>query len=360
MKRLRFFISILIGSSIAWARSPFRPVDPHLPSVRVSWVDDQSDSYTIVDSHLEKYPLFAFNKKFIKRYHLPQTYIIYPNKKGHVHAYTLRKLVNGLIEEIQEGRRTFTHFTIIKKKNFSFRKQSGLLIVAFKDHPFVVKLLMEKPRTFFDFYAKGIEPTAFFYMSGGTNRHILGLTRIKNRENILHRVEHLPEWKDRIIMPRKWFVLPHNPRWLELHGTNLGEDTRPITISIPACYAIIADKLDLDQHVEITEREKKNTIFQLCNELDQFLDAHWDNFSFAPGKEKNKPNIIIIDTEHYPSIVGLKEKKSFANYVEWYKYLTIKGLYDCYFRTKSARYAAQRAPHKLMLVLAADEEERDA
>jgi hypothetical protein len=53
--------------------------------------------------------------------------------------------------------------------------------------------------------------------------------------------------------------------------------------------------------------------------------------------EKNSGKIIIVDTEHFPSFVGLKEEITFNNYTEWYLYLAGKCFKNEFLLTKKER-----------------------
>jgi hypothetical protein len=61
--------------------------------------------------------------------------------------------------------------------------------------------------------------------------------------------------------------------------------------------------------------------------------------------ENNTNKIVIIDTEHFPTTVGIKEKVYFNNYFEWFSFLAGKCAKDWFFRSKKDRYLAQHIPH---------------
>ena len=52
--------------------------------------------------------------------------------------------------------------------------------------------------------------------------------------------------------------------------------------------------------------------------------------------------IVIIDAEHFPTMVGLKETRVFMGYTSWYTYLIGKCAHDMLFSTKKERYDAQK------------------
>ena len=84
---------------------------------------------------------------------------------------------------------------------------------------------------------------------------------------------------------------------------------------------------------------------ELCNYLDLWIDPHIDNFMPEKGTDK----IVIVDTEHFPSFVGLKEPVTFSGYLSWYTYLATKCLKSMFFRTKKERRQAQLIPHRMAL-----------
>ena len=181
LHRILFFFIVFI-SSITHARSPFRKRETGLPEISTRWAGEKR-TYTTRNSHLEEYPLFAFHENDVKKHLLPSEAIHYKNDptKSATGA-ELSKLIEHVIHEIQQRKKKFTHFTLLQKKNFNRKLSSGLIVLRFNDYPFVLKLFMETPETFGSPYGKGIEPLSFFYMAGGANRHLTGLTRIKNAQ----------------------------------------------------------------------------------------------------------------------------------------------------------------------------------
>ena len=58
--------------------------------------------------------------------------------------------------------------------------------------------------------------------------------------------------------------------------------------------------------------------------------------------EKDTGKVVLIDTEYFPALVGMKEKRTFKNYISWYGYLTRKFIKESAFRNKKERYALQQ------------------
>jgi hypothetical protein len=324
-------------------RSPFRKKDPDTPEITISWKNSKRVLRRFNRAYTE-YPIFtAFNENFFFNHILPTTIIpSLENSNVIINCNHLNKLIYELLIEIKKHKKQYTHFEIIRDRNFNHRKKCGLLILRFKNYPLVLKLFMETPRSFIDPYCKGFENQFFFYMSGGINRHIAGLTRIKNLELITDQIENHPRWKNSIITPRKWYWLPQKPRWIEINGRNIGE-SKQITTLIPSTYAIIADELDITENVHtLSSQEKSELIMQLCMDLHLFVDPHADNFVIKYRPTYNDYTISIVDTEHFPSMVGLKEEPFFNNHLEWYIYLAAKFFQDAFLQTKKSRRKAQK------------------
>lgn len=60
--------------------------------------------------------------------------------------------------------------------------------------------------------------------------------------------------------------------------------------------------------------------------------------------EKDSGKMVIIDTEHFPTMIGLKEPLEFEVYSEWYVKLSIKCLKDNFLRDKHTRRTLQTHP----------------
>lgn len=344
-KKLSIFIIWAICDPL-YARSTLRPIDPTIPRLTAQWHDSQKEIYTITDSHLEEYPLFVvYNEDYFNRYRLPVTEIPYRyDEKKNVTGACLEKLIENLIIEIQEGKRKYTDFILLQDKDFNHKKAAGLAVFRFKQYPFILKLFIETPKSFVSPWMKGILPVWFFYMAGGGNRHITGLTRIQNKNAIKSKLQTIPKWATFVDAPEKWFWTPKNEKWIKLTGYNIsGKES--ITALIPGTYAIIAEAIEPSQEKTIFDRHRRKIALELCNTLDLFIDPHIDNFMIEKGSNK----LIIIDTEHFPTLVGLKEKASYKTYVRWYLGLMQKATYDIFFRDKKARKDAQFTKSKLNL-----------
>lgn len=343
--QLFFFLCI---SNLS-GRSPFRKKDICTPQISAYWRGDNK-KYTRRNSNYEEHPIFCtFHENHFNQHLLPLEPIPYrQNSSKFVDGSILNALIEGLIVEIKQKRKGYKNFIVLQHKNFNRRRQCGLIVLKFKDYPFVLKLFIERPKTFVNPYCKGFENRFFFFMSGGANRHVAGLTRIRNLEVVSEYIAASPRWRNRVKMPRKWFWLPVQTQWIEVTGKNIGgKDT--INTKFPGIYAIVADEIEDNHEVAISKKDCHAIIMELCNDLHLFIDPHVDNFIFSYDSTIHDFIINIIDTEHFPSIVGIKEKKRFRNHREWYLYLAGKCFKDVYLYTKDERRSAQTRPNKLML-----------
>lgn len=314
-------------------RSVHRPIDATLPSIKVQWKNSVSYEQ-LRNTHLEYYPLFCnFDQAYFQSHLLPQGGLAFrdaPHKA--VSTQLLNNYIEKLLAEVQARKKKYTHFTVLQSKDFNRRKACGLLVVKFKEFPFVVKLFIETPNSFVHPECKGFEPIFFFYMGGGVNRHLSGFTRVKNLEHINTQLQAHPEWKELVKTPRKWFWLPNDPHWISITGTNIGPNGNAYT-EIPGTYAIVADAIVADHTFSITNAAHREQALKLCNYLDLYVDPHISNFMI----EQSTGKIAIVDTEHFPTIVGFKEKRFISSYFDWYLQLVTKCIEDSLFRPKSAQ-----------------------
>lgn len=307
-------------------RSIHRPIDPDMPEISAYW-NDQSRRYIIKDPRIKKYPIFEISAKSSYPYMLPDapiTFSTHATRK--VTGIALKRDLEHLLLEIKAGRTTFSQFFLLKK-------QGGYYILRYKHYPFVVKLSLEQPKTFIDPFCKGIVPMCFFFMAGGSNRHMTGLTRIPNLHTTNDTLAHTA-WRDHVKTPRKWFWLPENCTFFHVTGKNIGPDKETLTTTLPSVYAVIADAIDTTQHIPISNKKKNTMIIKLCNDLKLTVDPHENNFVFQIDPITHKIVIIILDTENFPTMVGIKENKQFTGHVDFYASLIKKCARDIFLCSK--------------------------
>jgi len=311
-------------------RSIHRPIDYDLPSIKVRWLHD-SHYEELRSTHLAKDAFFStYDAIHFKKNRLPSGSITFrSDPQCTVSTQLLHEQIEQLLIEIGKHKKRYTHFITLQDKNFNRKKAYGFLVVRFKKFPFVVKLFIETPASFVNPESKGFEPIFFFYMGGGINRHLLGFTRIKNLAHINKKLQENKNWASVIKTPRKWFWLPRNPNWIEIEGDNLGESGSMHTV-IPGTYAIIADAITSNQTFSLKNAKHRKKALKLCNYLDLYVDPHINNFMIEEGTGK----IAIIDTEHFPSLVGFKEKRFISSYFDWYMQLMYKCAENLLFCSK--------------------------
>jgi len=332
-----FILIISVHAAHAYGRNIHRPKETALPTISVSWDYDKT-SYQLQSSHLEFYPFFGiFDKPFFDANMLPKDAICYrKDPKKNVTGRTLNNLIASLLQEIKEKKRTYTNFKVITAKNFNRKQICGMMILKFNDYPFIIKLALESPQTFINPYCKGLDNVWFFPLGGGINRHLAGLTRIKNLQTIKQKLALHPQWATLIDVPRKWYWAPSESHWLDITGTNIG-GLKTVHTKIPSTYCIVADEIESDESFNLFNNEQTTLALNICNYLDLWIDPHINNFMI----EKNTNKIVIVDTEHFPSVVGIKEKVSFDSYTSWILYLMGKCAKDWFFRTKEERQSIQ-------------------
>ncbi len=340
---LKYYISFLLLSCF-WqsviARSCLRPRDPYVPCITVQ-KESKGKIYFLQDSHLEVSTIFyTFDETYLRSRVLPSGPITFRNNpKKYINGHHLSMLIEELVKEIQAKKRVFKHFTILKDEGFNTRKQAGLLVLKVKNYPFVVKLFMETPRAFVRPYNKGFITSCHFIVGGGATRHILGFTRLANRDTVEQMIESSDEWKGKVELPRKWSWFPKHEEWLMVTGYNIGGH-ETIQVKLPAIYAIVADAIEQERTFSMRKGDDTKTAIKLSNFLDFRIDAHLNNFMI----EKHTGKIIIIDTEHFPTMVGCKERPQIHSYVGFYWNLFKKGIKDTLFRSKRERRRVQSNP----------------
>lgn len=318
-----------------------------IPTIKTHWLNKPgAERYRLSNAHLGEYPTFGLPMKAFNRYLVPNKGLTYYSHdqatEQTVQGSMLNELIEQTIQELNEKKKVLTYATILQNKNFNRRQKCGLLVLQLNDYPFVVKLFRETPQTFVNPYNKGIEPICFFYMGNGANRHIAGLTRLKNRDLVAKKLAALPQWKNKVEVPRKWLWLPKDPEWIAIEGSHFEGKRKKLKTVLPGTYAIIADAAVSQKMPAFSTSKKKEIVMQLCNDLNTVIDPHFKNFIFTQNPDDQGFKIVIIDTEHFPTMVGLTERKQFKNHNDYYLYLVCKGFHDTYLQTKADRLALQK------------------
>ena len=144
------------------------------------------------------------------------------------------------------------------------------------------------------------------FVLGGAFRHIMGYTRLRNLDLIQQKVKGHSVWSSKVDFPRKWFWVPENNRKLVIKGYNLG-GKKEQEIKLPEIYGLLCDEIKEDnkKDAKITKEYLK-----LCSFLEYTLDPLPSNFKLGDDGK-----IILIDTEHFATLIGIEKKfKAYDRY----------------------------------------------
>lgn len=351
MEKTTIFIIGFLSILSCCARSPHRPFDQSLPSITAYWHDQKEKTFSLRESHLQQSMFVHFDKEHCYKNLLPTGPISYRyNPTQHVLGSLLSDQIENLLQEIKSLPRKsrpkqFQHFTILKMRDIDPLHHTGLYVLKFNNYPFVLKLFIENPESFVQPTEKGFEPMCFHYLAG-VGRHITGLTRIKNLEQVKKITAQDPYWSNKLAFPRKWFWLPSKPSWMTIDGHNIGPDKK-VTMTIPAVYGIVCDEIIWKKPFSLKNNDDKKIALDLSNFLQQRIDLHINNFGIEQGSNK----LTIIDYEHFPTVVGLEaDQTTYHGYLTWYSRLSCMMLKRMLFRNKEERRLAQYRSYKPLAV----------
>lgn len=326
MRYARFFIILLIIFN-AFCRSPHRPKNINIPYITIKNSKSQK-IYTFKDSHLRQIPMFkTFDSKFFHENLIPESVKL---KNKNISGQELNKKINTLLEDILK-RKTIKDFIVLKNRDFNPVTRSGLIVLKFKDYPLVVKLFLENAKSLSKPYHNGFQVRGLFIV-GGCLRHLAGFTRVKNAQEIRKKCSESDYWRDKIVVPRKWFWLPKNAEWLEIKGYNMA-NKQIQEVRMPKIYGILADAIEHDPKIVPSNKE----CLKLATYLEYIVDPNTANFVI----EKETGKIGAIDTEHFPTMFGYTKKiKPAPDYISWYTRLT-KEYVKNFFMFKNQREKIQ-------------------
>lgn len=333
-----FFLNFICFTNYLYNRSVNRPHDPLNARLETNWVGDEK-KYCLESYEFESNSFFKrFDKEHVIKNLFPMEPVSYRNKPdkfvdGKVIDDLLNQFVNDLFNKKKKNKKEKNKvFKILKDSDFNYDKVTGSLILKFKKYPFVVKLLFENPKSFLRPNHRTILQRSIFYMGGGSCRYGLGFTRIKNLNYIKNFVDKHPHWKALVDFPRKWFWLPKNVRWFDLVGYNLNDIPFQKT-TLPNVYAVIADCIESERKFVFSNEQDRNLVLTLTETLNECLDPNISNFVVEKGTGK----LLIIDTEHISSCLGVREPIGYSTYEGWFIRLAQKYMGDIYFRSKRER-----------------------
>lgn len=325
------------------ARNPRRAIDKTSPVIVVSstdpflektWASRKSNylsnksSYFLRNNFLRLKPIkHGFDQEFFDKNYLPNGMITFRNNTGIVSSEILSNYATELIEEIKVGQRYFTHFTILKDKDFNYDTLSGLIVLKYKDYPFVIKVSIEHPHTIVEPFSKSIQATGIFVV-GGNLRHLSNFTRITNLQRIKQMLSYNPFYLQCIDFPRKWYWKPKESYNLKIDWVwnNTTE-----TIFLPSIYATISDFIYTEK--EQPQNELNKLSMKVTRDVGFLIDPHEGNILI----EKNTRKYVLLDTEDFRLMTGLNANMKATKYVGWYIELVNNALSSLYLRTKKER-----------------------
>jgi hypothetical protein len=326
MKRYKKWCVIsLFVSTAAFGQKKAKPVYPEFST---SWVDgnEQSKTYHLRASYLKEEPIFqSFDKYHFDTHLLPKGELSFRNEpKKKINSAVLSQLAQTAVEELREGKKHLTHFKILKRREFSLKRKVGTIILKYKDYPFVLKLFIESPRSFATPTDKNFKHGIMAKMTGGLSRYLSGFSRIKNLEYTKNFMATNSDVPVKLDFPRKWFWLPEKARWFEVSGKNFGTATP--TIKLPEMYAIVADEIvGIKESAKLNKYQKR--IYALCQKMDYQIDPNMLNFKIERATNK----LVIIDTECFRKVIGIKEPIYAASHQRLRYQLVSKGIHDILF-----------------------------
>lgn len=343
-----FFLSICL-STIVLSRSIHREPNPTIPYITVKSSNTQYEQLA-GKKKSKKTKTNKFQSKFLrlktlkkpfknsnfKKYMLPNGNIKFRKGDQSVNSAILKAHNEHVLQEILKGHKQFTHFTVIADEAFNYNNISGFIVLKNKQYPFVLKLFIEHPHTFVDPLNKGIKASLLFVFNGNM-RHLSGFTRIHNLHVAKKALSKDPEYRYYIDFPRKWFWLPQSKPFLIIDWHDQYYKHHE-TIKIPAIYGIVCDFIEIDKKIQQKEIHTLRQIsVDIGNYLHNIIDSNVDNF--VPEKNSNK--IVIVDTEHFPTMIGLEKEMNANGYIQWYIELAAKHLRTTLLRPKQQRIKDQ-------------------
>lgn len=325
------------------SRDPRRPEDQTIPSIIVSstdhayaqtWgslksiYDPLKKEYALKQRFLRYKPIKnGFNQQYFNQHLLPEDIIQFRSTPGSVSGITLSNLAQDLLEQIKVGQRKFQNFTILKDKDFNYKTLSGLLIVKFKDYPFVLKLSIEHPHTMVQPFSKSIEASGIFVI-GGNLRHLSNFTRIANLERIKNMLSYNHFYLHSLQFPRKWFWKPKQIHDLKIIWQCNGYQE---TIFLPNVYATISDFIETEPNQP--QRDLNKLSMKIASDTGFLIDPHAGNIVIEKGTHK----YVLLDTEDFRMMVGLNRSMKAKKYIGWYIELLCNSIQTMLFRTKKDR-----------------------
>lgn len=277
----------------------------NMPELSIRWSDNPTEEYFAKAQYFKPYIFSMFAPDF-KDHLLPANDITSRDGSMVVQGNDIGTEIDATLKELRSGKRNLTYFKILKDKEFNWQNFAGLIVLKSKKYPFVVKLFTENPSTLLDVRSKGMQHAAMSRLSGGANRYLAGFTRIRNLEKTKESVKNI-KMPMALDFPRKWYWVPNGEKTMTITGKNFkgAQDPKVYSMTLPSTYAIVADWVENSVSLSHMRNKYRVSILDLCQALNFEIDPNLKNYHIERGTNK----LVLIDTEHYRSLLALDEKK---------------------------------------------------
>ncbi|MBI2345108.1 hypothetical protein HYV10_03485 [Candidatus Dependentiae bacterium] len=340
-KKIFINFLVLFSAKIIESRNLRRTPNPYVPEITVSasnnaihkeWIlnpqGTTTKKYRLKSSFLRLRPIKqGFNETVFKQHYMPEESITCRTGNGIVEGSTLSKIANELIEEIKAGKKDFTSFKVLKDSGFNYKTLSGLIVLKYKNYPFVIKVSIEHPHTMIDPFSKSYEATGIFLM-GGNLRHLSNFTRITNLEHIKQLLCYNPFYLYNVDFPRKWYWKPENGYNLEINWRCGNQKEK---ILLPSIYAVISDFIITEENQPTHELNRLS--MKVATDVGFLIDPHAGNILIEKGSRK----YVLLDTEDFRLMTGLDTPMNAKKYIGWYIELVTRAIKNCLFKDKQER-----------------------
>lgn len=266
-----------------------------LHRLRIYWQHELDPAMFYSQSIGEHAAFSLFDQEFCTQHNLPLEAIPYRSQpQFFVTGADLSSLITKLVLELHNGQTSFSHFTTLHLQDYSQQNGFGIGVFLCKHHPFVIKLFMTTPQKFVWACAQNLMRIFFYLSPPRTQRFLVGLTRIKNLHHIAKMINFSPSWSTQVTLPRKWFFVPPETRWitLESFNTTTGSSKK---ISFPGTFCIVEDYIQAARPLSHSTPSDCLVVKNLCRFIGPTLDPNLANFLW----EKATNKLALIDTEDF-------------------------------------------------------------
>jgi hypothetical protein len=323
------------------SRNPRRKYDSTIPKIEVTASNSEIHkdwffilnkkpvkTYILQNNFLRLRPIkHGFDEQFFNENFLPKDNITFRSSNDMISGEKLSELAETLIEEIKQGKTNFSHFKVLKDSGFNYKTRAGLIVLKYKNYPFVIKVSIEHPHTIISPFSKSYEASGIFIM-GGNLRHLTNFTRITNLKRIKELLCFNPFYLYNLDFPRKWYWKPINGYDLEIQWT-CGKQKD--FAKIPSIYAVISDFIFTEEYQPHHELNKLS--MKVATDVGFLIDPHAGNILI----EKNTRKYVLLDTENFRLMTGLDTPMNATKYIGWYIELIGRSSKTCFLRNKTER-----------------------